>query len=287
MPECTETRLDFVGLLSGRLARREEKAVLEHVAACAACQGELRALREAWETLPGSIEAQPAPAVRRQLFAYAREAVAAPGGVFAALWSAVRDVAAPVAVGTATALVIMLLMHVRGAAAPLGRAGLTTVTLLFSTALAMVAGGVMRSSTPRAVRAVLLGAVGALGGYVALSLVLPLPATFEFCRLALFSDAPMSLGQVCVVYLVIAAAYAGIPLGVAAYVWAGGANRWATGLAEAMVFTILAAPVLLLQAGVEEVMITGTVAVGLLLGSLAGGTAGTWLRAHRLVRSHV
>ncbi|MBI4539173.1 MAG: hypothetical protein HY704_06670 [Gemmatimonadetes bacterium] len=286
MRECPDIRLDFLELLTGRLKPRAEASVLEHVAACPACAAELHALRRAWEALPASIDAKAPSSVRKRVFAYARRSRSAPGGVFGPLWATVRDeLAAPVALGTAAALLIMVGTHLRGTMAPLGHAGVATLSLSLSAALAIVAGGIMRSSTPRAVRAVLLGAVGALGGYVALSLVLPLPATFEICRLALFGDDPMSLGQVCVVYLGVAAAYAGIPLGVAAYVWSGAGARWATGIAEAVLFTILAAPVLVLQAGLEETMITGTVALGLLLGSLAGGAAGTWARAHRLVRS--
>lgn len=287
MPQCAEIRLEFAELLSGHLASVKETAVLEHVGGCPGCQVELRALRKAWEALPASIDAGPPAAVRKRVIAYAGDAVAVPGGVFAALWTAVRDVAAPVALGTAAALLIVLLMQVRGAAVPLDRTGVATLSLSLSAALAMVAGGIMRSSTPRTVRAVLLGAVAALGGYVALTLVLPLPATFEICRLALFRGAAMPLSQVCLVYLAIAAIYAGIPLGVAAYVWSGAGARWVMGMAEAVLFTVLAAPVLVLQAGFEEIMITGTVVLGLLLGSLAGGAAGTWARAQRLVRARV
>lgn len=145
-------------------------------------------------------------------------------------------------------------------------------------ALAVVAGAVFRSWAPRPVRAVLVGALGALGGYAVLSLVLPISATFGLCRVLLFGEQAMSLGQVCVVYLVIAAAYAGVPLSIAVYAWPRSDPRWRTGLVEAAVFAGLAAPLLVLQVGLDQLMITGTVLAGLVIGALVGGLAGTWAR---------
>ena len=81
-------------------------------------------------------------------------------------------------------------------------------------------------------------------------------------------------------YLVIAATYAGVPLSIAVYPWPGSDPRWRTGLAEAAVLAILAAPLLVLQAGLDQLMITGTVLAALLAGSLMGGLAGTWARTH-------
>lgn len=138
----------------------------------------------------------------------------------------------------------------------------------------------LRGTTPRAVRGVFAGTLGALGAFVALSIAIPVGAAFEFCRLAVFGGAALSLGEACAIHLVLAALYAGLPLGVATYWWLGNAT-WAAGLAEAVVFIVLAAPVLLLQAGLDQPMITGVMLLGLAVGALGGGFAGTALSRRR------
>lgn len=123
-------------------------------------------------------------------------------------------------------------------------------------------------------RAVLLGGLAAMGGYLVLTLLHPIPSTVEFCQLRIFRDPAMSLGQVCLVYAAVAALYAGVPVGVTAYLSPAGGDGWRVGLAEAVVFTLLALPVLGLQFGLENVAITATVLAGVALGAAAGGVAG-------------
>jgi len=126
----------------------------------------------------------------------------------------------------------------------------------------------------RAVRPAALPAVAALGAYLLLSLLHPIPSTVEFCQLRIFRDPAMSLGQICLVYAGVAALYAGVPVGVAAYLSSSGHGGWKVGLAEGAVFTLLALPVLGLQFGLAEVVITATVLAGVALGAVVGGVAG-------------
>jgi hypothetical protein len=55
------------------------------------------------------------------------------------------------------------------------------------------------------------------------------------------------------------------------------------GSAEAAIFMLLAAPTVVLQLGVEEVMFTLTVVLGVVAGSLAGGLGGAWIRSRRML----
>lgn len=123
-------------------------------------------------------------------------------------------------------------------------------------------------------RAAFLGGLGSLGGYLVLSLLHPIPSAVEFCRVRVFGDPAMTLGQVCLVYAGVSALYAGLPVAVAAFLSSATGERWRLGLAEAGVFTLLALPVLALQFGLENAIITVTVLTGLTLGAAAGGIAG-------------
>ena len=129
-------------------------------------------------------------------------------------------------------------------------------------------------------RAVLLGAVGALGGYVLLTAISPISDTVRICQVELFRSVPMSLGEICLVYLAVAVLYAGVPMGISAYM-VRRANTWRAGLAEAGIFALLVLPTAVLQMGLEEWFITLTVLAGLLAGALAGGLGGTWFRLRR------
>lgn len=130
-------------------------------------------------------------------------------------------------------------------------------------------------------RAVFAGSLGALGGYVVLTLISPIPDTVELCRVALFRNSAMSMGELCLVYVAVAVLYSGLPVGVAAYLWPGSGDRWRAGLAKAAIFALLAAPTFLVQSGSLGWLITSTVLAGLVLGSFAGGLFGSWVRLRR------
>lgn len=276
--DCTTVR----GMLPDLVATGAAPAgaIAQHLSMCPACGPEHRELRAAWDRLPGMAGVQPPPATRHRILRYARAPVRA-SGVVAQLWTALNDLAPPLAVGVAGTLATVLLLRARGAMAELSGTAVLAVGLMMSAALTLVAGALLRSAAPRAVRAVLVGAVGALGAHVAVSVALPLGAAFEVCRFAVFGDAALSLGQVCGVYLVVAALYAGVPLTITTYWWSNEGATWRTGLGEAVVFVVLATPVLLLQAGLAELMITGTVMLGLAGGAVLGGLGGVWAK-HRL-----
>lgn len=134
-------------------------------------------------------------------------------------------------------------------------------------------------------RAVFAGSLAALGGYVVLTLISPIPDTVELCRVTLFRNAAMSMGELCLVYLAVAALYSGLPVGVAAYLWPGSGHRWSAGLAEGAVFALLAAPTFLMQSGSRQWLITSTALAGLVLGSLAGGLFGSRVRVRRFAEA--
>ncbi len=123
-------------------------------------------------------------------------------------------------------------------------------------------------------RAALLGGLASMGGYLVLSLLHPIPSTVEFCRVSVLGDPAMTPGQICLVYAGVAALYAGVPVGVTAYLSSAGKDGWRVGLAEAAVFTLLALPVLVLQFGLQDAVITLTVLAGLASGAVAGGLVG-------------
>lgn len=280
---CAAIRTAFLDALRDQVSPQTRETVNAHLAECPACAEEFRGLRQVWEELPTSVDVRPPAVLRERVLATAWAEDQETVNVWAGLWNAARAFVTPVLLGAAAAFSVVVLTHLRGTLAPLSQSAMVAVSLAFAASLAVVVGAVFKSRARRSIRAVLLGALGALGGYAVLSLVLPISVTFGWCRVILFGSAAISLGQVCLVYLVIAAVYAGVPLSIAVYAWSGSDPRWRTGFAEAAVFAILAAPVLVLQVGLDELMITGTLLLGLLAGSLMGGLAGTWARARWLV----
>ncbi|MFQ5690839.1 MAG: zf-HC2 domain-containing protein [Gemmatimonadota bacterium] len=289
MKHRTEIRLELLDLLLGS-SPPERKAELEaHVAECPDCAAELRDLLEAWNGLPQVTRVPPPPGVRAEALKYARVQAGESQPVLRAVWDAVRGVAGPVALGGTGAAAIVAALHLRGGMAPLDHPSAVALSLALAAVIALASAGLLRGAAPRRVRTVLTGSLGGLGGYVILTLLSPIPDTVEICRIAVFRDLAMSLGEICLVYLGVALLYAGVPMALAAYAGAGEARAeeedaglpWRRGLAEAAIFTLLSVPILVLQTGLEEMAITMTALAGLVLGAVVGGFSGTWARARR------
>lgn len=286
MEPCQEFRLAFADLLRGHIAPRDRTALEEHLRECRACAQELAAIRGVWQRLPASADMEPPAGARAWVMDYAHRPARDASPVLEGIWEAVRGFVTPVTVGAAATLLAVAAMHVRGAMAPLSHLEIVTASVFLAAALAGAVGGLMRSGAPRPARALLSAALGSLGGYTLLTLASPIPRTVEFCRIALFRDALMSISELCLAYLVIATLYAGVPVGIAAYMRrAAGTNWWRAGVLEGAIFTLLAAPILVLQAGLDQWMISATVLTGLIVGAMGGGLAGNGVRAWRSGRS--
>lgn len=287
MGGCRQIRLQFLDLLRDPVSPDKRAGLDDHLAACPACAQEFRSLEAMWRGLAQPVEPEPPTVVRQSVLAYAERAAEAGEGFLAGLWWAVRGWWVPVSLGAGAALAVVALLQLRGAVAPLGQPAAVAASLFLAVGLAGVAGVLWGGAAARTVRAMLVGSLAALGGYVALTLVSPIPESVQFCRVALFRSAVMSMTQLCLVYAAVAALYGGVPVGLAAYRWPGsgaGRERWRVGLAEAGVFTLLAAPTAVLQSGVEDWIITLTVLAGLAAGSLTAGVLGTWAGARRVAR---
>lgn len=281
MNDCGHDPTDLVALLRDDLAPERRRHVAERVELCESCADELRTLRRTWEELPAA-PAGPAPAgPKERVLAYARDAVAGPVTVATEVWRAVRPAALPAAAGVAAAAAVVLALHLTSGLAVRQHIGVLALGLALAALVAGTFGGLWTATFRRTTRAVLLGGLAALGGYLVLSLLHPIPSTVEFCQLRILQNPEMSLGQVCLVYAAVAALYAGVPVGVTAYLSSGHGAGWKLGVAEAAVFVLLALPVLGLQFGMGEVAITATVLAGVALGAAAGGVAGALAGASR------
>lgn len=288
MEACKEVRSRFPDVLGGESSGEELGRVEAHVDRCPACSEELRAMERAWRAFPPGPVLRPSATVRRVVLEDARRAVNAdvrePSGSPVSLWEAVRRLAAPVGGGVVAALLVVLLLHVRGAAAPLSPMEAVAASLAFAAVLATAAGGILHSPAAAGVRGIFAGALGSVGGYVVLTLLSPISETVELCRVTVLGGSELGLTQLCLVYLGVAALYAGAPMAVAAYLQPDGERRWSTGALQGAVFTLLAAPVVVLQFGTAEWMITGTGLLGLALGAVAGGAVGSWVRGRRVLQ---
>jgi hypothetical protein len=229
--------------------------------------------------MPEAVEGNAPVTAREAVLRYAGRAVATRGAPLVSAWATARELLAPVGLGAAATVVLLVLLTLRGAVAEMTPQGVATASVTLSVALALVLGTLTRPSTSRTARSLFLGALGGLAGCVALNLLMPLSAALRLCRHSLLGEGSMSIWEVCLVYFVIVTLYAGVPLAIAAYAWSGKDAGWRGGLAEAAVFAILATPLFLLQAGFGSLLVTGSVVLGLAAGSLAGGVGGVWIRA--------
>lgn len=275
MSECLHIRPHLVDMVREGADAPPPPAAREHLSECAACSAELRVIREVWAELPPAATLRPPAALRDRVLARARDAVLEPQAsgvkrVIAEMWRAVRPAATQVGAAVAAAGAVIGLLQLGGGLAIRGAVQVLLLGLLLAVLFGAALGG-MRSR--RAVRTVLLGGLASVGGYLFLSLLHPIPRAVEFCQLRIFRDPAMPLGQICLVYAAVASLYAGLPVAVASHLSAA-EDGWAAGLAEAAVFTLLAAPILVLQFGVESLAITGTVLAGAAIGAAAGGLAG-------------
>lgn len=280
MADCRYVRAEFSDLVKGLLTEGARERVAGHLEDCAACKDEFQLLQMAWETLPDDDPLVPPDGVRQQILAYAGQQAAVLGKEPGPMRDGWKRRAGPAAIGSVIALALVQLIRLRGAVGALGPVAITLLSLSFAALLAVAAGGLFRSSLPHGARTTLTGALGALGGYFLLTLVLPATDTVHICGEFVFGNIRMSLGQLCSVYLFVTAFYAGIPMAVVAYASNGTGTR-GRGVTEAIVFALLTAPLLLLQAGFDIWLIPLSVvagfAVGAMLGELAGHRARLWV----------
>lgn len=277
---CDEIRDGLLELLGNTLEPRKAAELQAHLDGCPSCARELQELGEAWDSLPDSIEAEPPLALRARVIGLAKAEIDQRSPSLLGVRDSVREIAGPVMAGAAGALGLITLAHFRGATAPLSQPLVVALSLALASGLALAVGGLMRARIRPPTRAVLTGSLAAFGGYVLLTAMLPISDTVHFCGLVLFGTLPLSLGQLCLTYLSVAALYAGVPMAIATYVWGGGgggpSDDRTIGLTEGLVFTLLAVPLVLLQSGFEPWVIPLGAVIGFGFGAVAGGFAGRW-----------
>ncbi len=274
--DCQELSNRLLDLLTGDVEPRDEARLRAHLEGCSSCTSELQELRAGWDRLPGVIDVDPPVALRERVLTHAGTAIDRPSSILAEMKDSMRELAAPVLAGAAGALALITLAYFRGALARLSQPLVVALSLALATGLALAVGGFLRARMRPATRAVLTGSLAALGGYVLLTAALPISDTVHFCGLVLFGSLRLSLGQLCLTYLSVAALYSGIPMAIAAYVWGGPSDGNRVGLAEGLVFTILAAPLVLLQSGFEPWVVPLGAVLGFGIGAVAGRFAGRW-----------
>lgn len=283
MDSCEREKADLAGLLLGELPSEREGELLAHVEGCAACARELASLRAAWSRLPDPVLGGLGPPrlLREVVLAHARSAVGEPRSPGAEIWARARRFAVPVLLGVGAAALVVVALGVRGLLGVEGTEAAVVLSLILGGLVAVLAGAARETSSP-AVRSVLAASAAAFAGYVVLTVALPIPDTVEFCRVRLLAAPELSMGSLCLIYLGIALLYAGLPAGVAAWLWSDPAWRPASVLAQAILFVLLAVPVLVLHLGTAELVLGLSALVGLAAGALGGGAAGRWLRGRGL-----
>lgn len=267
--------------LLGESAEGEAPGLRDHVRGCPSCQHELEALQGSWAGLPTSASAAPPERLRRQLLEDAREAVASPGLPLARLWDGLRRVAFSVGLGAAGAGLLVLGLGTRGHLTVTDPVAAAWLAIALAAGLGVVGYGLVADGDVPRLRGLLAASLATFVGYAGLNFLQPLPAAVDFCRVSVLGAGELSTGSLCLVYLGVAALYAGVPAGVAAWRWDGRRPAWAMGLTVAAVVIALAAPFHGLQLGAANLAVAASALLGLGLGSLVGASAGSLVR-HRM-----
>lgn len=245
-----------------------------HARGCADCREELEALRESWTELAAAAAVSPPARLRERVLAQARASVDAPAPGPGRPWRALRRVTLSVGLGAAGAGLVVLALGLRGHLTVTDPVAAAWFAVLLAAGLGVVSYGLAEKRTAPELRGLLAASLATFVGYTALSLLQPIPAAVDFCRVSVLGGGELSRGSLCLVYLGVAALYAGVPAGLSGWRWDGRRPGWSTGLAVAGLFVLLAAPFLGLQLGLADLILTVSALVGLALGALAGGLVG-------------
>lgn len=274
MGDCEIRRSELAGLLTAARTDAGSARLRAHVDACPACRRELGELREVWTRLPPSAATPPPPGLRRAVLAEARAAGERPAVPAGRMWKALRRVAVPIGLGAAGAGAVVLSLGLRGGLSVTDPVATAWLAVALAAGLAVVAHGLIERVPAPGVGGILAASLATFVGYLVLSLVQPVPETVEFCRVSVLGADALSRGSLCLIYLGVAALYGGAPAGLAGWRWADRGAPWATGLAVAAIFALLATPFLGLHLGLEELVLTASALLGLTVGVLGGNLAG-------------
>lgn len=274
MRECEHSQRELVDLFDDDLSPDRRGRLVARVRGCEACAAELRRLEGAWNELPERPPRRAPADAKAALLAYARQTAGERRSLAATLWRVTRPALLPAGAGAAASAAVLSVLRLGGRLDGGPHLPVAALGLALAILFAGVFGGLRRGASRPATRGILLGGLGAFGGYLILSSLHPIPSAVEFCQLRLLRDPAMSLGQICLIYAAVAALYAGLPVGAMAYLSAEDGVRWKLGLAEAAVFTLLALPISVLEFGLQDTVITLTVLGGLAAGAAGGGLTG-------------
>lgn len=261
--------------LLGESAEGEAPGLRDHVRSCPSCREELGALRGSWAELPASAASAPPEGFGRQLLGEARDAVASSGVPFVGVRGGLRRVAASVGLGAAGAGLLVLTLGVRGRLTVTDPVAAAWLTVLLAGALGVVGYGLMDEGVDAGLRGLLAASLASFVGYAGLNLLQPIPETVDFCRVSVLGAGELSTGSLCLIYLGLAALYAGAPAGLAVWRWDSRRPAWATGLSVATVVTVLAVPFHGLQLGADNLAFAVSALLGLGLGAIVGASAGS------------
>lgn len=246
----------------------------DHARGCAACREELEALREGWTELPDSAAVSPPAWLRERVLAEARSPAGSRAPETARSGQTLWRVALSAGLGAAGAGLVVLALGLRGDLTVTDPVAAAWLAVFLAGGLGVVGYGLAEERTGPGLRGLLAASLATFVGYTALNLLQPLPAAVDFCRVSVLGGGELSRGSLCLVYLGVAALYAGVPAGLAGWRWDGRRPGRTTGLAVAAVFAVLAAPFLGLQLGMADLILTVSAFVGLALGALGGGLVG-------------
>ncbi len=278
MMHCKAAQRELLSLLRGELSEGRRRRLTAHLSTCRPCGIVQREFQAIWET-GGALEfPTPPPEIRKSI------QDAATAAVREARWKKrhfLRVPALALLLGLAATLLSAGIFSLRADLSMIPPLNLTIVGALWTTLYTFVfflwlGEPSDQGPLPRQFSQISLAALGLFG---VLSLLYPLDQSVHFCRYSSLTQPVFERLSIGGAFFVLGMVYAFIPMTLATYLSCGQTQRplWKGALAGGL-FVLLLLPGLYLKCAPFTFGILLGWSAGSLVGSVAGGSFGLWLR---------
>ena len=280
---CQDIEHYMMDYLTGELSVNLQLLFREHIEQCDACAANVQEMQRVWSTLDEVAE-QPVPeSLQTRILEIGREALS-PASL-SGFWEGLKHQLAPLRpllMGLLTTMVLAGSLSLRIDFDLIPPLGLTVAGALWTGLFAVVfylfsLGSRQHEPSWKFLAQASLVAVGI---FLIITFISPLPHSVRFCSQNQLTQPLMERLSVGGAYFLFGALYALLPMGIAAYLSASrrGKNPFLRGSLAGVMFMMLLIPGIFLQCAPFALGVVLGWFGGALVGSLAGGVIGYWIR---------
>jgi hypothetical protein len=283
---CQESQKNLMNFLTGYLSEEQKKAFEAHVSQCSSCAREAQNFQFVWNAMDAWEEQAVPEKIKEKILSTAGQSVvAARENVWATSLASLKTLLkpmAPVAMGLVAAVSSAAILSSKVNLSAIHPLGLTAVGALWTGLYAILFYFVFAFSRREASswRAFAQASLVAVGIFLGLTLISPVPSSVQFCRYYSVTQPVIERLSVGGAFFLIGALYALIPMGIAAFLSGSrtGQHPLARGSMAGVMFVLLLAPSIYLQCAPFALGVLLVWFGGALVGSVLGGVLGYWVR---------